>query len=100
MEVNKEIGQAVATGKVVIGTAKSLKTIKHGQARLVIVASTCVRSTVADIEHYAKLANVPVHVFSGDSRELGLACGKPFMISVLTVVEPGSSNILSVGERR
>lgn len=100
MEVSKEIGQAVATGEVVIGTAKSLKTIKRGRAKLIIVASNCDRDTLVDVQHYAKLAGVPVHIFSGDSKELGLACGKPFMISVLSIIEPGSSNIISVGERR
>lgn len=100
MELSKEIGQAVATGKVVIGTAESLKTLKRGQAKLVIAASNCEPDVIADLKHYASLAKVPVHLFKGDSGELGLACGKPFLVSVLVVVEPGSSSILSVEGRR
>lgn len=100
MEVSKEIRQAIATGKVFIGADKSLKTLKRGQAKLVIAASNCKQDVLADIEHYAKLANVPVHTFDGNSGELGLACGKPFLVSVLVVEEEGSSGILGLGARK
>lgn len=100
MEVSKEIGQAVATGKVVIGAAQSIKILKRGQAKLVIAASNCEPNTLEDIKHYAALANVFVKIFGGTSEDLGLACRKPFLVSVLVVVEPGSSNILSVGGRK
>ena len=100
MDVNKEIRQAIATGKVLIGEDESLKTLKRGQAKLIIAASNCKPNVLADIEHYAKLANVPVRTFDGNSGELGLACGKPFLVSVLTIVEEGSSNILGLGARK
>ncbi len=100
MELGKEIAQAVTTGKVVIGTDKSIKTIKRGQAKLVIVASNVARDTLGDIRHYTKLANVKVHFFNGDSAALGLVCGKPFSLSVLTVIEPGNSSVLSIEAQR
>ena len=96
MEASKEIRQAITTGEVVIGADKSLKTLKRGQAKLIIVASNCAQEVLADIKHYAKLANVPVHVFGGDSGELGMVCGKPFLVNVLAVVEEGGSNVLSL----
>ncbi len=100
MEVSKEIRQAIATGKVVIGADKSLKTLKRGQAKLVIVASNCKPDVLADIEHYVRIANAPVHTFDGNSGDLGLACGKPFLVSVLAVVEEGNSSILGLGARK
>ena len=100
MEVSKEIKRAITTGKVVIGADRSLKTLKRGQAKLVIVASNCKPDLRADVEYYAKLANAPVYTFAGDSGELGLACGKPFLVSVLAVVEEGSSNILALGTQK
>ncbi len=100
MDVNKEIGQAVDTGKVILGTDKSLKAIKLGQAKLVIVSSNCPSGVLVDIKRYGELANIPVHIFGKDSAELGVACGKPFLVSVLAVLEPGGSNILSLGETR
>jgi large subunit ribosomal protein L30e len=100
VEVSKEIRQAITTGKVAIGADKSLKTLKRGQAKLIIVASNCEPDVRADIEHYAKLANLPVYNFDGDGGELGLVCGKPFLVSVLAVVEEGSSNILGLGAHK
>ncbi len=100
MDVSKEIRQAVDTGKVILGTDKSRKALKLGQAKLVITASNCQSEVLEDIKHYAGLANIPVHIFAGDSAELGLACGKPFLVSVLALLEPGSSNILSLGETK
>ncbi|MDI6819405.1 MAG: 50S ribosomal protein L30e [Candidatus Hodarchaeaceae archaeon] len=95
--MNREIRQAVDTGKVILGTDKSMKALKLGQAKLVILASNCPKVIRTDIERYARLANIPIHVFQGDSAELGLACGKPFLISVAAVMDPGNSNILGVG---
>lgn len=100
MDISKEIRQAVDTGKVILGADKSRKVLKLGQAKLVIVASNCQSEVLADIKRYAGFANIPVHIFSGDSAKLGLACGKPFLVSVLAVLEPGGSNILSFGETR
>ena len=97
MDLNREIRQAVTTGKVILGSDKSLKALKLGHAKLVILASNCPDIVRADIEHYSKLANIPVHVYQGDSTELGLACGKPFLVSVITVLDPGSSSILNIG---
>jgi len=97
LDLNREIRQAVTTGKVILGSDKSLKALKLGHAKLVILASNCPDIVRADIEHYSKLANIPVHVYQGDSTELGLACGKPFLVSVITVLDPGSSSILNIG---
>lgn len=100
MEASRRIAQAVATGNVIIGTDKSLKALKRGQAKLVIVSSNCARDTLEDAKHYSKLSNVELRIFDGDSIALGLACGKPFSVDMLAVLEPGNSNILSIEGRR
>lgn len=100
VDINKEIRQAVDTGKVILGRNKSLKAIKLGQAKLVIVASNCQSEVLANIKRYGGLGNIPIHIFERDSSELGVACGKLFLVSVLAVLEPGHSNILSLGETR
>lgn len=41
MEVSKEILQAVSTGKVVIGSERSLKAVKTGEAKLIVTSSNC-----------------------------------------------------------
>lgn len=96
MDINRAIRQAVDTGKVILGSDKSVKSVKLGQAKLVILASNCPDAVRSDVEHYAKLANIPIHVYEGDSSALGLACGKPFLVSVVAVLEPGSSGIIGL----
>lgn len=96
-EVSKEIRNAVDTGKVILGKDKSLKALKLGNAKLVIAASNCSPEVLADVKRYAGLAGIPVHIFDGDSVELGLVCGKTFLVNVLAILEPGTSSILSLG---
>lgn len=97
MDVNKEIRLAVTTGKVLLGSDKSIKAIKLAHAKLAILASNCPDTVRADVEHYAKLANIPVYLYPGGSEELGLACGKPFLVAAMVVLDPGNSSILNIG---
>jgi large subunit ribosomal protein L30e len=39
---------------------------------------------------------IPVYIFEGSSMQLGKACGKPFLVSALAIVDPGESDILSL----
>lgn len=38
----------------------------------------------------------PVYIYRGNNVELGSACGKPFGVSVLAIVDEGKSNILNM----
>jgi large subunit ribosomal protein L30e len=40
--------------------------------------------------------NLFIHTFDGSSVALGKACGKPFMVSTLAIVDPGESDILTL----
>jgi large subunit ribosomal protein L30e len=46
------------------------------------------------------MSNVPLIQFEGNSMELGSVCGKPFPVSVLSVFEEGSSNILELAKKK
>ena len=80
------------------GTDRSLKALKRGEVKLVIAAANCPREVLQDLRYYSSLSNVKLHVFNDDSRELGLACGKPFTVNVVAIVDPGTSNILGAVE--
>lgn len=98
IDVNKAIATAVKTGKVLFGANNTIKNAKIGKARLVIVAANCPRSVREDISYYCKLSNIPVVIYNGTSIRLGAVCGKPFMVSSLTIREPGDSGILKITE--
>jgi len=98
IDVNKAIATTVKTGKVLLGANKAVESVKLGRARLVLLASNCPRTTVEDIKYFSRFSNIPVVIYKGNSIDLGAACGKPFMVSALTVREPGDSDILKLGE--
>ena len=98
VDINKAIMTTVKTGKVLFGANNTLKTAKVGKAKLIIVAANCPKGVRGDIEYYCRLSNIPIIIYNGTSIELGVACGKPFMVSALTVRDPGDSDILKLTE--
>ncbi len=98
IDVNKAIATTVKTGKILFGAKNAINIAKTGKAKLIIVASNCPPRSRRDIEHYCKLSNVPAVIYKGSSTDLGAVCGKPFMISALTIREPGDSDILKLRE--
>jgi len=98
IDVNKAIATTAKTGKIQIGASSALKSIKAKKARLIIVASNCPKRIREDVEYYCKLSEMSVSIYAGSSSDLGAVCGKPFEVSVLTVREPGDSNILKITE--
>ena len=93
-DVDGEIRIIARTGKVIMGSRRSLRELKLGRVKLVIVASNCPRRIVEDVKHYAKLSKTPVYFYPKSNVELGIACGKPFTVSVLAVKDFGDSNIM------
>ena len=98
IDVNKAIATVVKTGKIQLGANSALQSAKSKKARLIIVASNCPQSIREDIEYSCKLSDIPVSIYNGSSLDMGAVCGKPFGVSVLTVREPGDSNILKITE--
>ena len=84
---------------ITIGSALSkLGNAKLGKAKLFIVAANCPTNVREDIEYYGKFSGIPVIFYNGTSIDLGAACGKPFMVSALTIKELGDSDILKLTE--
>lgn len=62
-------------------------------AKLVIISSNCPPLRRSEIEYYAMLGRISVHHYTGNNIELGTACGKLFRVGVLSVTDPGDSDI-------
>ncbi|MDV2481288.1 50S ribosomal protein L30e [Methanoculleus sp. Wushi-C6] len=91
MDFNASLRKAVKTGTVFLGQNKTRECIEEGKARLVVVAANSPES----VKDLVKEINVPVYVYEGSSVQLGKACGMPYVVSALAVVEPGESDILT-----
>ncbi len=93
MDFNSSLRRAIKTGEVLLGQHKTEKTIQQGKAQLVVLSGNC------PVEYAKRIGEIPgiaVHTFEGTSVALGKACGKPFMVSALAIVNPGESDILSI----
>ena len=93
MDIAHALKLALSTGKVKMGLAETLATVQAKQAKLLVVATTCPNQ---QLKSENRLNGVPVYHYEGTAAELGAACGKPFPLSTLAVLDPGSSQILSL----
>ncbi|MFH0816010.1 MAG: 50S ribosomal protein L30e [Methanobacteriota archaeon] len=89
MDILSALKSAVTTGKVMYGADQARKALKGGKAKMLVVAANC-----PDREIMAE-KGVRILKFEGSGIDLGAACGKPFNVSVLTILDPGESAIMS-----
>jgi large subunit ribosomal protein L30e len=101
------------SGKYVLGYRQTLKALRNGQAKLILVSANTpqIRFVVflnnlifmifflllnrkSEIEYYAMLGKTGVHHYSGNNIELGTACGKYFRVGILAITDPGDSDII------
>jgi len=99
VDVHKQIQIAVKTGKVSFGIKEAMDAARFAKARLLIMASNCPEPHKSNIIQYAKQSDLPLYNYQGSSVDLGSACLKPFVVSVLTIREPGDSEILRLAAR-
>ena len=92
MDLNKALRLAINTGVVHLGSKQSSRAVDSGSAKLIILASNCPEETV----NFVKDGKIPVHSLSGNNSVLGAACGKPFPISVVTILDGGKSDVLTL----
>lgn len=99
MDVNRALRTACQTGKVLIGTKETLKSINDGKAKLIVLAANTPEAWGTRLEQRAKERGVPLYRFAGSNGELGAASGKPFSIAALGVLEAGESDILALARQ-
>jgi len=92
MDINRALKLAVKTGKVYFGIKQAIKAARAGEAKLFIKASNFPEEEVQNLEEL----EVPNYTYTGNNYELGAVCGKPFSISILSVVGPGESDIMDL----
>ena len=95
MDLEREIKLAISTGKVSFGRNKTLKLLMNGKIKAVIVASNIPKDVESTLQHLSQLSKIKIIKFNGNANELGIACGKPFSVSMLAIIDEGKSKILS-----
>ena len=93
MDLAHALKVALETGTVRLGLSETLDAAQSKKAKLLIVARTCPDPTLAKERTIGK---VPIYHYEGTAVELGQACGRPFPISAMAILDAGSSAILTL----
>ena len=92
--INSRLALVMKSGKYHFGYKQTLKSLRLGKAKLVIISNNTPPLRKSEIEYYAMMAKTGVHHYSGNNIELGTACGKYFRVCSLTITDPGDSDII------
>ena len=85
MTLVNEIQQALKSNKAVLGYKESIKILKRRDSKKIILAKNAPENLRKLFEHNAKIFNIPIEIFDGSSKDLGVVCGKPFPVLVLVL---------------
>ncbi|PCH44380.1 60S ribosomal protein L30 [Wolfiporia cocos MD-104 SS10] len=98
--IASRLALVVKSGKYTLGYKSALKEMRNGKAKLVLIAGNCPPLRKSELEYYAMLSKTTVHHFAGTNVTLGTAAGKLFRVGVMTVTDPGDSDLLTVAENQ
>jgi large subunit ribosomal protein L30e len=93
IDANRVIQSVVKSGRAFYGSNQAIKAIKSGRIVALILSSNCPTESRKKLEKYATQSSVPVINYAGTGRDLGIACRKPFSVSILAVREISESDL-------
>merc|ERR1712224_996706 len=85
--VNAKLQLVIKSGKFILGYKSTLKSIRTGKSKLIIISNNCPPVRKSELEYYAMLSKTGVHHFAGNNEALGTACGKFFRIASLSILD-------------
>ncbi|KAI0987605.1 hypothetical protein GJ496_008064 [Pomphorhynchus laevis] len=94
--LNRPLQLVMKSGKYVLGFKQTIKSIRTGQAKLIIVSNNTPGLRRSLIEYYSMLGSVGVHHYNGSNSELGTACGRYFQVGTLAITDAGDSDIIRI----
>mmetsp|Transcript_71806 Transcript_71806/g.150001 ORF Transcript_71806/g.150001 Transcript_71806/m.150001 type:complete len:111 (+) Transcript_71806:69-401(+) len=92
--INSKIQLVMKSGKTALGYKTTIKALRSGKAKMVMISNNTPPLRKSEVEYYAMLAKCAVHHYSGSNSDLGTACGKFFRVSMVSVIDSGDSDIL------
>jgi len=78
-----EIRKNLELKKLVLGTERTMKSLRMGKLEKVYMTENCPENVREDLTHYGKISNAEIVELSVPNDELGTMCKKPFSISVV-----------------
>jgi len=81
----EDLKNALNEKNIVIGSKQTIKHLRLGNVKVIILATNCPEKIRNDIIHYAKESGLKIEEFDGTAKQLGIFCGKPFPIATLAI---------------
>jgi large subunit ribosomal protein L30e len=94
MDISRQLKIANTTGELLFGQRQAIDACAKGDAKCIILAANCPQKYIDDLA--AKHPEVTMHRTGMVNRDLGVASGKPFSVSAITVVNAGDSDLLTL----
>ena len=94
MDLSRQLKNAITTGELLFGQRQAIDACANGDAKLIILAANCPLEYTDEL--HAKHPEVTMFRSGMVNRELGIASGKPFSVSTITVIDAGDSELLSL----
>ena len=94
MDISRQLKVASATGNLLYGQRQAMDACARGDAKCVILAANCPQDYIDNLA--AKHPEVTMHRTMIVNRDLGVASGKPFSVSTITVIDAGDSDLLTL----
>lgn len=90
----------VESGKAEFGVRSTMKNISSKKAKAVVISSNAPQEVRKNAIERCSKEGIELIEFNGSSLQLGAACGKPFIVSILSVIDTGTSNILELVSKK
>jgi len=98
MSLEASIKRIIKTGKIEIGSNKTIDNLKKRKAKAVVITENTPKRIKEDILHHAKIAGIPVITFKGTPIRLGEICGKPFIVAAISIINTGDVKLKELTE--
>ena len=97
-DIDTNIKVAYKTGKIIYGKNQVLRELRKNPFKMLIISNNCPAELEDQLNYYNTLTEKKLyfHRYKGSSLDLGLACAKPYWISVIGVIDQGDSSLLSL----
>ncbi|MFX0005263.1 MAG: 50S ribosomal protein L30e [Promethearchaeota archaeon] len=98
-DVDTNIKVAYKTGKIIFGKEQVLKSLRRENPyKMLIVSNNCPTDLINELDNHNYLLKdkLFIYKYKGSSWDLGLACAKPYMISIIGVIDFGDSDLITL----
>merc|ERR1712118_341792 len=93
--INAKIQLVLKSGHTRLGYNSTLKSLRKGESKLILIANNCPPGRKSELEYLAMLSKISVHDYAGTNVDLGTICGKRFRVCSIAITNSADSDITS-----